>query len=363
MFIDSEQTNERKVKAPKTKEEKDAILNKIFLKVASKTASNGFYKKNNFFVEEKRKVNNDLDDYFEAKKNNFFEDKLRVNQEFDKYFVFESYGRGKERNMDKLHNGVKGVKGFGLNENELKFVSVRKQHEEKEIKEKEIRDKEFREKILKEKEKIKKNALKSQQNFTEEIKKMSAGGPANPGKKLEKELFLFNESFNNISHISIEEKQGIDFNDKNDNDSVINLSLNLDKYEMESPLFSKVNTNRININNNNNNHNNNHNYIKNQKEKEKENENSILIEDIDAKGSNSKQQFKNSFKVEGSTKDSMPEANTFNKNKVNEHDHEVNDNDKSKDDLVCEQKFSKTGTNFFTKKLAVLLCARFIPSN
>jgi len=93
------------VKVEKTKEEKEAILNKIFLKVAaSKTASNGFYKPNVV--------------------NNYFEN------DFDKYFG----------NLGKKENNHRE-----LNENELKFVNVRKEHE----------NKEFRERIiLKDKEKI-----------------------------------------------------------------------------------------------------------------------------------------------------------------------------------------------------------------
>lgn len=288
-----------------------------------------------------------------------FEDKKKITEEFDKYFVFDSYGQGQAL-------GAQGRKDYrGLNENELKFVNVRRQHEEKEVKEV------FREKILREKEKIKNAAIKKEQNFTAEIKKKEKG-------LIDKELLLFNESFNNISHIEGIEK--VEDGDFNVDGSLLNLSINMHvgkppigienmispQYKITTPCNKEFPDKKISqkivIDAN----------QKNKKSKEKDLEDNILIEDLDPKDINEQNEYpdqkqRNSSKtVEGSTKISKNESSKQNKdddsninknrdkdsNQIDpnqKNDEDNNDDSKSEKNLLCEQKFSKSGANFYPK--------------
>lgn len=251
-------------------------MNKIFLKVASKTASNGFYKKN------------------------IFSDDNPKDNDFGKHFG------GRERE---------------LNENELKFVNVRKQYEEKV----------FKEKILKEKERLKECANRKKQSETEKTKNL-----------MNKEVLLFNESFNNISFIEQQDKnENFDFNEKL-LDSPINLSVKID-FDGDGPEIKNLNKNFVKEKEN---------HVGNSKKDNRDN--NIIIED-----SNDKQPLKNVSKIEGSTKISKNEISKANKdddsNNINvKNNNENNENEleksKSENNFICEEKkFCKTGTNFYPK--------------
>jgi len=334
------------------------------MKVASQTSKNGFYK---------------------PITNNFFEDNKQVDNDFDKYFNKKDKESRESRN---------------LNENERKFINVRKQHENKEL--------EFRDKIIKEKERIKKNELTKRNS---EVQKNS--------NLLDKEVLLFNESFNNISLIEqLDKIEGIDDiadekeNDYDRKDSIFNFSMEKEKENKDDNnknkiinnfLHSNVNNNKKNKNNVNNINNinniNNMNNKNNNKIMDKINkididnsdeDDNIIIENMDnmrKEKLGAKPSVRNSSKmIENSTKISKNDHNDINdnndnndnneenlinedkkdekvieNNKEDQDDKKVKNNIEDQDDLeieakheklenlLCENKFSKSGANFFPK--------------
>ena len=288
------------MKVEKTKEEKEAILNKIFLKVAaSKTALNGFYKPN--------VVNNVLEN------------------DFDKYFG----------NLGKKENNHRQ-----LNENELKFVNVRKEHE----------NKEFRERILKDKEKILKNDnLKAKSNSYK-----------NNNNQIDKEVLFFNDSFNNISLIEqLEKIEGLDEIDFQSQPKEENCPIN-SSFDKQKEKASKG----IDVD------------INNAKKitdliKDIDIDVDIEIKDIpdnfkpfkrdsndsiDIELSQKPTQRNSTKNVEGSTKISKNENSKINRdesinNKKKKETNKSNENDFEENKLCKEEpKFSKTGANFFQMK-------------
>ena len=166
-LLDPGQKFEEPIKIEKSKEEKEAILNKIFVKVASKTATNGFYKPN--------------------ANNNFFEDNKKSDDEFDRYFK----QLGKRNSDNQKSNNVRSKEilqekrqqrqiNYNTNEaNDAKYTNNYANYE-------------FRTKIAREKERIKKDSI------NKEIKNLAL---KNKTGLSDKEVLIFNESFNNISLI------------------------------------------------------------------------------------------------------------------------------------------------------------------